>query len=46
MRAEVKTLWMDYDKTRWMSWFVDKNKWIRFWFRNVSRSGPSVGYKM
>ena len=40
-----KKLWMDYDKTWWMSWVGDKNKLIRFWFRSESRSSLSVGYK-
>ena len=40
-----KKLWMDYDKTRHMTWLDDKDKPIRFWFRFESRFGPSVGYK-
>ena len=36
----LKKLWTDYDKTRWISWFGDKNKAIRFWLR--PGSGLSV----
>ena len=41
----LKNMCTDYDKTWWMSWVVDKNKAIRFWFRSGYRSILSVGYK-
>jgi len=34
----LKKLWMDYDKTWWMSWVGDKNKPIRFGLRSGCRS--------
>ena len=38
-------VWMDYDKTWWMTCVGDKDKPIRFWFRSGFRSGLSVKYK-
>ena len=35
----LKKLWMDYDKSWWISWGDDNNKLIRFWLRPGCRSG-------
>ena len=43
---DLKKLWTSCDKTRWMSWFGDKNKPIRFWLKSGFRSDPSVAYKI